>query len=234
VSGGTLLARQERMHPRTTLRIVWLFLALAGCAGTNAGSPPADAASREENDGEAAGISVTIASAVAQGTNLRIEWQSNTPIRNIWYPACGTAPRLLKPDPSEWVPLQDDRPREGTMQPYFLDGVYVENQSLGCDGGNSCYEASWALLTTNEYVQTGTRPPLYPYLPVGSTGPTEAPVPDIVTRGTTAPYALELSYMIGGCPSSQIGTVILPIPLMNMFPRGQLVPPREQVVPCCR
>jgi|GEM_PF-5430481 len=190
------------MIPRKMLRIGWLFLAMAGCAGTDSGSPTEDAA----------GDSITIASALVLGTDLRVEWQSDVPIQNIWYPACGTAPRLLKPSPSEWIPLQDDRPGEGTMQPYFLDGVYVENQSLGCDGGNSCYESTGATLTTLEYVQTGTRPPQKPYYPVGSTGPTEAPVPDIVSTGTTAPYALELSYMLGGCPSSQIGTVILPIP----------------------
>ena len=199
---GTLLAERKRMNPRQTLSIAWLLLATIGCSGAETGSPPADAA----------GLSVAVTSAVVQGTDLRIEWQSDVPIRNIWYPACGTAPRLLKTDPSGWIPLQDDRPREGTMQPYFLDGAYVENQSLGCDGGNSCYESTGATLSTLEYVQTGTRPPEKPYFPSGSIGSTEAPVPDIVSVGTTALYALELNYMIGGCPSSEIGTVVLPIP----------------------
>jgi hypothetical protein len=164
------------------------------------------------SDAGGAAIQVAIVSAVAQGTDLKIEWQSSKPVQNIWYPACGTAPRLLKVTSGGWSELPDDRPREGTMQPYYLDGVYVENRSLGCDGGNSCYESTGTTLSTLEYVQVGTRAPREPYNAVGSTGPSDAPVPDVVSRASTGPYQMELRYMIGSCPSSQIGVVRLDLP----------------------
>jgi hypothetical protein len=188
---------------------VSLFLAGAMLAASCGRDGPRPAGT---TDAASSTIQVTIASVEAQGTDLKIEWQGSKPIQNIWYPACGTAPRLLKTTPNGWSELQDDRPREGTMQPYYLDGTYVENQSLGCDGGNSCHEATGATLSTLEFVQVGTRPPLGPYIAAGTTGPSDAPVPDLVSRATTAPYQLELKYMVGGCPSAEIGIARLELP----------------------
>jgi hypothetical protein len=194
------------------LRRLVLALPVLACSGTSIRTNPRDAQPADRWRDNPGGVDVIVVSATPSGDSLDIAWHSNVPIQNIWAAACGTAPRLLQQSEEDWVPLQDDRPREGTFVPYFLDGVYYENASLGCDGGNSCYPATGTRLSTLENVQVGTRPPPAPYYPVGGSGPTDAPVPDLVSRATTGPYRLELKYMIGSCPSAEIGTVVLDLP----------------------
>jgi hypothetical protein len=191
-----------------TLTATVLVLSSFGAACS--GSP-----ARGHRDGSATGpggMEATIVTASTHDGLLDVTWESSQPVQNIWDPACGTGPRLFVADAYGWVALRDDRPLAGTMQPYFVDGVYVPNQSLGCDGGNSCYASSGTSVSSLEYVQMGTQPPPAPYYPAGATGPTEAPVPDLITRATAGPYQLEVKYMLGSCPSANVGSVRLDVP----------------------
>lgn len=139
-------------------------------------------------------VGLRLLSATRADGELTLVVESAKALNNIWDPVCGSAPRILKHTAEGWVPLQDDR-QLGLSQSYYLDGKFHENCSLGCDGGNSCYEAPrhWELtLSTKEYIQIGTQPPdSADAVCLGRAGP----LPTLISQDAEGPLQLEMRYM---------------------------------------
>ncbi len=181
----------------------------AGSGGADTGDIPA-VTSHAGDGGTSTGLDIRLVSHSRNGAELTVAWESSEPLRNIWDPSCGTAPRLLKQFGGSWTELQDDRPKQGTHQPYYLDGTYTPNSSLGCDGGNSCYDLPLRVestVSTLEYVAIGTHRPPDPSTPDAGV----EPIPDVISRDTDGPYQFELRYMLT-CVSNDIQSVRLYIP----------------------
>jgi hypothetical protein len=148
-------------------------------------------------------------------STLTLTLKSAVPLNNIWASMCrqGKSPRLQRLQDGAWAPLRDDRPTASVRPAHYLDGVLQTDCSLGCDGGNSCYDAAGAqfTLTTLEYEQVGTRQ-LAASEAVCGQHPSEA-LPDIVSHPTQGPYRFELSYLANGCRNfDQETTVVISVP----------------------
>lgn len=156
----------------------------------------------EAAEGDAAPEIRLVTSTHGEG-KLTLAVESAEPLMNIWDAKCGNPPLLRKRSAEGWVALQDERPNASSRQAYYLDDTLVENCSLGCDGGASCYDLplrSEFTLSTLEYVQVGSR------TPEASDSPCidGSPLPVFEARATSAPYEIELRYMLGACPAEEL------------------------------
>jgi hypothetical protein len=138
-------------------------------------------------------VGLRLLSATRDDGELKLVVESEKALNNIWDPVCNSAPRILKQTSAGWVPLQDDRPE--TTRSFYLDGKFDENCSLGCDGGNSCYEAPrhWELtLSTKEYIQVGTQTAESTDAAcLGRAGP----LPALASQDAVGPLQFEMRYM---------------------------------------
>jgi hypothetical protein len=167
--------------------------------GGSAGSTSAGPARDNLADAAGSATGVTVASASREGSTVTLVLESPVALYGIWAPHCSTAPRLLKSDAEQWVTLQDDRPQE-FGEGYYLDGTYEPNQSLGCDGGDPCYERDTMILSTLQYVQTGTQSPPDDSQPAAAGADGQSlEVPVIESRDTAGPYVAEITYRPGAC-----------------------------------
>jgi hypothetical protein len=172
-------------------------LLLGGCGSDGSAAPAIEVTAQTRTD---ASITLTL--------------KSDVKLYNIWAPMCryGRPPRLQRLQDGAWAALRDDRPGGAVRPPYYLDGALQTDCSLGCDGGNSCYDAGPEFtVTTLEYEHTGTRQLAASETVCGQLW-TET-VPDIVSRPTQGPYRFELSYLANGCANfDQETTVVVPVP----------------------
>lgn len=85
-------------------------------------------------------------------------------------------------------PWHDERPAPCLGEPYYLDDAYVPNLCARCDVLSCTSFASSKTFGTQDFLQTGTRPP--------PDGVTEAPadVPVIESAADLGPYLLTIRY----------------------------------------
>jgi hypothetical protein len=170
---------------------------LLGACGSDGSSAPA----------------IEITAQTRTESSITLTLKTDIKLYNIWAPMCrqGRAPRLQRLQDGVWVALRDDRPAAAVRPPHYLDGVLQTDCSLGCDGGNSCYDVSQFTVTTLEYEQVGSRQ-LAASETVCGQRPTEA-LPDIVSRPSQGPYRFELSYLANGCSNfDQETTMFISVP----------------------
>lgn len=161
-------------------------------------------------DSDDARPSIEVTGQSRTESDLTLTLRTDAKLYNIWATSCryGRPPRLQRLQDGVWAALRDDRPVVSIRPPYYLDGILQTDCSLGCDGGDSCYEAGPQFtLTTLEYQQVGTRQPADSEAVCGR-HPTTA-LPDIVSRPTQGPYRFELSYLAKGCQDFDHETTVL-------------------------